>query len=74
MGLVILLSEKQAHALLALADEPYAAYNNYSYAPFPNWTVPAMDCLPRGLEIIHGEGVSLQGTFEVMANVRCIHV
>jgi hypothetical protein len=44
-------------------DEPYPSYSNYSATPFPEWPIPAMLCLPRGLEIINGQGQNFQGQF-----------
>ena len=50
-------------------SEPYPNYNNYSAVPFPPWTVPDMLCLPRGLEIIEGQGQNFQGTFPMPLKV-----
>jgi len=50
-------------------DEPYPNYNNYSAVPFPAWPTPAMYCLPRGLEIIQGEGANLQGEIPLPVTV-----
>ena len=46
-----------------------SAYNNYSDNPFPAWPGVPMLCLPRGLEIIEGEGASLRDTLPLPLNV-----
>jgi hypothetical protein len=50
-------------------NEPFPDYQNYTSHQIPTWPGVPMDCLPRGMDIIEGQGYNSRYTFPMPLTV-----